>query len=744
MAPFNPALQNLNDPSYTRDSRGADTPRTPAPEGQAQNQILPKGVDTPDRSAEYEGKSAAYGLEAQGVAATAEGAAEKGLGDLFAGVAGLGDFLFKGADTLIRKDIERQVYDTANREREDYTKKLEGYLAGTGKKSIFDANASMDGAEDQVPGELEGLSDNLGQLKSAVDAGKISNTYYTGRLLAAAKDLRARYPEYREYIDQQFSQVTGMNPANARVNALTQDINRAMTSQASTQNKMMAEVMKRNGQTGYNNVNSVQAIQKIRSGEWTSMQDVATWAYPIDAKEATTTAKLRDVQLYKGERDVVQGKANDAAFSVLAKNADDMVAGIMSQFEVKDPQELLLKLKQDQPQKWWQDRAAELTFARNTYRDQMFQVFTAGGTNSLAAKMNMKPGEVRAYIDEFGTKKIDDIITAVKDKDANGVYGGVNRIKAAVDESVEFMISQPKIRDFALAGAASKQLFGDNSTLAREFIERAVQKNFQGRYSAALDAHSNWLSLGANKKDGPVPSFNETFEELKQKPGALTKSNASKLIDKVTDIANPKVSDEEKYSLAVSAFGPKNAGFLRQVTTASGDGQWGVFNKWTADGIAKEVKRLDAKYPGIWKQYTDWTTKTMTQDLLQSDFQVLNNMNKESNFEVKWKASDNGIREIQFIPRVQPDDGTNRLLQQHIAGGRLPQQNDYKALENRFNSALRRYSVIAKENGGDADAFILRSLYDNGLLSQGLMSDKILEAIKSSRIKTEMKNNAGR
>jgi len=42
--------------------------------------------------------------------------------------------------------------------------------------------------------------------------------------------MRAQYPGFKEYIDQQFSKVTGENPANAKISHLTQEINRAASS----------------------------------------------------------------------------------------------------------------------------------------------------------------------------------------------------------------------------------------------------------------------------------------------------------------------------------------------------------------------------------------------------------------------------------------------------------------------------------------------------------------------------------
>jgi hypothetical protein len=736
MAEFDPALQNLNDPSYTRDSRGVDVPRTPGPDGQAQNQILPKGVDTPDRSAEFLGKAAAYGAESSG-------ASSKGLGDLFAGIVGIGDFAFKAGDALIKKDIDRQVYDLANQEREQYTAQLEGQLAKTGKKSIFDANAQM---TENVPGELEDLPDTLAQLQSAQSAGKISNTYYTGKLLAHAKDLRARYPEYREYIDQQFSSVTGMNPANARVQALTQEINRAMSSQVGTQKAMITAIGQYSGYSS-GGIDSRQAMQKVYSGEWTTMQDVENWRYPIAHKEAYVKTRQQEFALEKGDRASKAQRADDAAKAFLAKSSDDVLESIMSKFEVKDVHELRLKLKEDRPVKWWQDRAVEFEYTKELFEETMFKAMNSPqkdekgkpipGSLSMAQAMNMTPAAVREYVSTY-TKPIDNILKSIKAQDANGIAGGANRIKTMQDETIEFMYKAPYIRDFALAGNAAKQIFGDNSQIAKELAERGFNEDFKGRYKDAMRAHSEWLSLGGVMPNQQTPSFNRVFEELKNK-GMLSNNDAKVFVNKVHSIADSKISDEEKYSLALSAFGERNSEFISKHIAAKD--QRGTFESWTADGIAKEIKRLDSnpKYRGIWNQYTNWTVKTATSDLLASDIATLKNLDKEDNFAPHWGISANGIRQIKFAPTSRNPESLAQ--QRRMAGGKLPRENELIALENRFNSVLRRFSVIANESGDDPDAFIFRALAP--VLDKGPLADKIAKAINTTR-NPPKENNAGR
>lgn len=231
MAVFNPEVKPTNDPTYGSNSRAIDTPNSIPVQGVETNRIMPKGQEIGDRSAEFEGQAAAFNMQGQAVS-------NKGFGDLFAGLVSIGDFLGKAGVHVVKKDIENQVYEIANKEREQYTAELEAIKAkGVSGKSLLDANAS---ADEPLPAEIEDLPSELETLRSSRDGGKITKTDYSGRLLNRAKVLRAQYPGFKKEIDAEFAAITGMNPANARINGLITDINKQAATAASAQNKTLS------------------------------------------------------------------------------------------------------------------------------------------------------------------------------------------------------------------------------------------------------------------------------------------------------------------------------------------------------------------------------------------------------------------------------------------------------------------------------------------------------------------------
>jgi hypothetical protein len=77
-----------------------------------------------------------------------------------------------------------------------------------------------------IPQGLQTGLDRAGNLALAQAQGKANDTLYTGALNAMAKQLRAQYPGHADYIDEQISKISGINPANAYMQNLLTDINR--------------------------------------------------------------------------------------------------------------------------------------------------------------------------------------------------------------------------------------------------------------------------------------------------------------------------------------------------------------------------------------------------------------------------------------------------------------------------------------------------------------------------------------
>lgn len=118
-------------------------------------------------------------------------------GDLFkelgetvkAGVTGLDDFF--------KERIRGEATAAVDNERDRTQNWLQGGDAPENLKNSVNANKSL-----------------LNNLSTAANQGQISQAYYQMRLDTIARDMRSRYPGYREHIDNVIADLTGGTPAN--------------------------------------------------------------------------------------------------------------------------------------------------------------------------------------------------------------------------------------------------------------------------------------------------------------------------------------------------------------------------------------------------------------------------------------------------------------------------------------------------------------------------------------------------
>jgi len=286
MAVFNPKLNPTGDPSYLTYSRPIDVPETIKPTGQAGNQILPKGAQY--EGPKYEGLK--HADETGLYAGRAEGIRAEGAGELIKNSVMVADLALKGADATYRDVIHEGVYEGASAIRDEYLSNLQKTASSLQKGAkVADASGGVtpktagealdiiaQGPAEAVPPELESLPHSVGGLTSARANNKLSSTDYYARLDTLARGFRARYPGYKSYIDSEISKVTGVDPANARVKSLIQDINASVSASAGAANKETQYLLSK-----ADDVPGVGAIyMKVKSGEWSSAKGMAT-AMPL-------------------------------------------------------------------------------------------------------------------------------------------------------------------------------------------------------------------------------------------------------------------------------------------------------------------------------------------------------------------------------------------------------------------------------------------------------------------------------
>lgn len=132
--------------------------------------------------------------------------ANTAVGDLFSGVAAIGDAAIGAADRAIKEDfikpdaialVEPELERAGGNITPEEAKMLSQYESGR-----------------PMPAGAQASIEKLGRLKAAYEAGELSEEYFNARLLPGIKQMRSRYAGHREAIDEAVSRVLNEKTAN--------------------------------------------------------------------------------------------------------------------------------------------------------------------------------------------------------------------------------------------------------------------------------------------------------------------------------------------------------------------------------------------------------------------------------------------------------------------------------------------------------------------------------------------------
>lgn len=716
-AVFNPEIQRTNDPNYGNNSRAIDTPDGIRPQGVAQNQIMPEGQKIGDVSAQYEGQAKAFEMQGQA-------ASNKGYGDLFSNIVGIADYLGKGGVQLVKKDIENKVYEIASNERSAYTQELEKLKQQVGVGNIVGSSSGPTNADGEpIPEAVSELGGTLATLKSARDGGKITKTDYWGRLAAEAQNLRAQYPGFKAEIDAEFSKVTGQNPANARVNGLISEINRAVATQGSQQNKTLNYLRQNDWVPG-----AEQRMIDYMSGRKTDSQVFQEISVYKQAKEKIETKGLmrRDSKETREEAQVSSRNDADYVAGVAVAAAADKFA-IKYGFNTPEGAEQLQNMQKNGQisSQQWAQRAAELNteitrLEVNMHRDMQKQGITKSLKGGQAEAMEITKAALAPLY------AMRDSITA---KDTGSLYSSHREAQAVLDDNKKGLLTDSEAGP-VWAGLKTMSDLGGEAYMQQWSAKEAFKKD------GPSDTYSEWAKRWATEfraqnseaKKGRPATFNSMVEEMKAKKiddPIQQKKIMTSMVNSISDISDPSVPDNIKVNLAKSAFSPGNNGFLSKLNMDTFDergrpvqGMNAVFQKWTAPDVSREMERLGRSDPKLWQQYTDWVKTTWSTELMPRELAQLSQYQKDPNIQIGWDTENKRFTVAKtVVPALQGKFRESLGGEGRNSAEMVANQQQFETVSrsiNRINSGLYNLRHVAQmENPKDpsaTDAFLLRTI----------------------------------
>jgi len=523
----------------------------------------------------------------------------------------------------------------------------------------------------------------LQKLALARRQGKISENSYAARLDSTARQLRARYPGHRDYIDSTISSITGMKPANEIIRNLDQEAQRLQAKSEKAADKKLAyiEEITKAGIPVPPRWQEMEHAELIMAAApyYKEMADINRNKAKLELSDKTKTAyKELEVETVQREVSLTTRSLLDNVYNATGANYGSVRAQL-DKF-AKDPRSLT---EQDQAQLTASFRQMKLSFNTELNR-------------SLLNYPTLDPKQREAIL--AGPKQIiEDLELAIKDKDVGALSTIHNFLEASKDsDDIKLMDAAPALRSLA----SVRRQFGDDAAI---FLAKSNGDVLAARDKALLGlAHSRMF----NTDGKPGTSVKEEFENAKAKGVKSREFYRGLIAPNVDTLLSSKTTPEGLAKAAEALYGDKNIGFISKLDP--GD-RITVFRRLTSPQVHARLKQVaeqgDKK---LYDNYTRWTLDSFN-GMFTDSLNTIRNVRVDSNLKevvlndqtMQFSLVDNPL----YTTKSLSLEGLNPVTSVRNAADITATAGAGTAIE-RLNAATTAIMPILKERGIDPTKYL--------------------------------------
>lgn len=662
-------------------------------------------------------------------------------------LAAAGDALASGA-SLAKSTAEKFIADDARstfeQTRSDFTSDLQtakaaiipspvstsaGAVAG---KSLLPDSSNPDPIPDGVQNTVKGTVDKLDSLKSAFVNGKINDTYYHMQLDKNVTSLRAKYPGFTDFIDQEVSKITGGIPANQVIGDLMQDINHAATSKKDESDKVLdlartKGIMFDKGDMMYERLKADPTFAPDFM-QWYNQENardtnLAREKGELDLKGAKNQDDIRDQK--KGYSNFLDGRIGADANGVITLSGMDKPEKIIDIYNkaTNDPKAYTPEQMEEFGMKM-KAHGAAMRLQLATLSDQQ------GWTNKVGA-------DQRDQILNSKMQYYDGLATAV----GGGGQAGptmaafmMNQTKAITDHSAYNLTNG----DLGAAITNFKILsdkFGPGLTatvLIPTFLKE--QQNLPDKLKPLLGQNLVEAHAQPNGENNPTTIAGQSTKIAND--DRITSAEKAYLYKGMTNtvetLKNKNLPDDDKAGVVRYLFDPANNGVLQNwkmdYKTTSPDGRlqvvhpgkYAIWTQMTDKDVSDNIAKLDGKSQAYYRSWVDVTGR----ELIGTDIKNLNHFTGHDDVKFEWHNENDTPFLKPIFPEGPVGQRTNVPQYGIPTGTATPQrqpldtsyQYQIQQTVDRINSALPNLEHVYKTfGGGNTEAMLLQTLGQYGL-----------------------------
>ena len=657
---------------------------------------------------------------------TSQPAADTSYETLFKGLGETVSNTVKVVDLGIKDYLSNQIAKAVDTERDTYTANLAFTRNAAGGYPLPTDVGDRPGLTDKsnvTPREVTALDSQVEGLVAAREANKISNTYYYGRLDAIAKSYRSQWPGYREYIDQKISSLTGVTPANAYMQSIVADLNKAKTEKDDI-GKYAGQELKKLAVEG-----NPYAAKMLEQWDVDRSDPVKVLQFVSEQRKHEWTMKNR-----KLEREGQQWTREDNAIQFsedmnleFTKMGSDGWDAIRRETGLQSPADIMDRINKH--------RSGEITLTQeqieqtgqqlSAWRDQ-YKLAMLNKAKSDPRYRQMDPGKVNEQI-EHHLKVFDIPAKALSDKNFALADAATRLTKAQMDDGQRSLLGDWNTRQFLTVTNTLKDLGGDRLTEA--VLTNALIKGVKPHFINLLNKQSLEAVTPYDIRTGAsvVKDINEAEAAARRANILVDPKFFQARINQIELLTDKEAAlpDQAKYNLAQRYFGPANRELILKFSRDGIDpetgkritSQNGVLGKFTQPEIVREVNRLGTQFPDLKKNYMDWVQTTFGDVMFTSEIMSLKDVHLPRGASIAYADGDNGKNPPSFRIKLNGQDVTEGESTRMMIGSRGPNTTPDSGALMQARDVIRRLNYgmgsmwnVAKETGQPVSTFILRSM----------------------------------
>lgn len=596
--------------------------------------------------------------------------ADTSAGNLLGNVGDLFKDKIVADDKIIKQRVREEVTEGVDRVRGEH-----------GVDAVAKMQAGV--VDKPLPEEIAAAGDELDKLTQARRSGRLKDSHYWGRVETIARQVRHRYPGYREHVDNVIADLTGTTPANRIIQELEQEARAGATSEEKAHDYWLKQASQEGVAGDY--------VQRKQMGKPYSTDELIQVTSLAREKKLKIENIKSDLATRKSTNEVVTTEAKRGFASELHFGFNTMMKSVTSPFgkNYQEFQENVARMRsagdtrpyseqeQTQLRQMWatQIRAPALAWARDAaYKD------LPGRPGVNWASLIVDGKEVEDVLKGF-EKQLQMTEDAMVNKDWGILTANAARTEA-IQHSDHLAALLGPDGDFWRSVENLKRMAGPN------YVALNILNSSEDlpKMSRAIRDRS---IIGMATEGKPIK---EAFEDGK-------KANAGKeyyrtvIKDSLGVLQNPAASPAIVKNTATALFGPKNEGFLGMVSDPHTLYMTMASDPRVIDNIYKTGDRATIE------NYKNWVTSNFTGVMTSAGNEANNIVLNRRYQQLEYDPKSFSFRIIQT--GRPPTIGRDGVPTPVDLAEKFVNEPAAKAAVDKLNLGIQGVVNMIKKDGGD-------------------------------------------